>query len=560
MRQYVRFTWIILVCFTLAACSRTAPRLGGDVGSAPPAPTSALVQAPVAGTVAPVENPAVTTASSGPTIQIQTDGPARPFDRRLLGTNLPAWVGPDTLRDETFQARTTALGATLLRLPGGSWSNAYDWLACENGDTQGCAWPWAARPTDFLNFLRATGHSGMWTVSINGTAQEAAALVAFFNGSIDDQTLIGVDVRGRDWQTVGHWARLRSEHGNPEPLPILLWEVGNEVYGGKPANGGAECAPWGWEEVWTCDGMEYVNGVGEGAERHEGYLEFRTAMRAVDPAIQVGAVGVDQPDGWSNWGNEVIDAAGEQLDFYVVHHYAYDKTPPAPEVILAQPRRTWPRLLDKLKGALAQQAGGSQTPIAVTEYNLVAFQDLDTNQFMRRAVNALFVADTLGQLAEQGVIIANQWDLANGRAENGTDYGLIDPTSGARSPQYYALLLWSRFGDELLPVNSTLPTDTDLSLYAGHAADGSLRILAINKTAQSIDATIQIGSTGTYAAQADTMSADALTAEQVLFNGVADPADDLSDAPARQIESFENSLEQSFPAFSITLLQLTPTS
>ena len=38
---------------------------------------------------------------------------------------------------------------------------------------------------------------------MNGTAQEAAALVAFFNGDVDDSRTIGPDRNGRDWGTVG---------------------------------------------------------------------------------------------------------------------------------------------------------------------------------------------------------------------------------------------------------------------------------------------------------------------------------------------------------------------
>ena len=77
-------------------------------------------------------------------ITIHADS-ARPLDRRLFGTNVPAWLGPDKLADPAFQAATTALGTTLLRFPGGSWSNEYDWLACERGDEPDCFATWAAR-------------------------------------------------------------------------------------------------------------------------------------------------------------------------------------------------------------------------------------------------------------------------------------------------------------------------------------------------------------------------------------------------------------------------------
>ena len=145
----------------------------------------------------------------------------------------------------------------------------------------GCFFAGAARPTDFIDFMQATGVDGSWTVSINRTAQHAAAAVAFFNGDVDDQTIIGVDRNGFDWGTVGFWASVRADGGNPEPVGIELWEVGNEVYGGKPEAGGDQCADFGWEDVWTCDGTEYVLGD----ETHDGYLAIREAMRAVDPDI-----------------------------------------------------------------------------------------------------------------------------------------------------------------------------------------------------------------------------------------------------------------------------------
>jgi hypothetical protein len=491
---------------------------------------------------------------------VQRNGATQPFNHQLLGVNVPAWLGSTRLSNPEVITRTVALGSPLLRLPGGSWSNAYDWEACETGDTKRCYWPWAARPTDFLKFLRATGREAIWTVSINGTSKEAAALVAFFNGRIDDPTPIGVDLRGRDWLTVGHWASLRSKNGNPEPLKIKLWEIGNEVYGGKKGAGGG-CADWGWEDVWTCDGTEYVKGIGSGANRHEGYLEFRAAMLAVDPQIQVGAVGVDDPKGWSNWGDKVISAAGADLDFYIVHLYAFSSTPPTAESVLGMPQRTWARVMGNLNAAFDRVGGGRRVPVAITEYNLVAFQDLDKGQLMLRAVNALFIADTIGQMAEHGVSIANQWALANGKAENGTDYGLIDADTYMRNPQYYALLLWSRFGNELLPVSSSLSAETTLSVYAGHDADGSITLLAINKTNHPIDANVQIEPTsGQFHGEVDTLQADSLDAQDVRFNGVINPPDPVSNTSAQPIGPLSNPFKQTFPPFSITLIRLLPTT
>jgi alpha-L-arabinofuranosidase len=432
-------------------------------------------------------------------------------------------------------------------------------MACETGDSKGCYWTWAAKPTDFLNFVRATGQQAMWTVSINGTSKEAAALVAFFNGSVDDTTLIGIDVRGRDWKTVGDWAKLRAANGNSKPLPIKLWEVGNEVYGGKPANGGNECAAWGWEEVWTCDGTEYMLGKGSGADRHEGYLEFRAAMRAVDPTIMVGAVGVPHPGDWSNWGNEVIGKGGEDLDFYVIHYYAYDKQPESAQAILSSPQKIWKGVMDSTNAAFDELANGRRVPIAVTEYNLAAFQDLDNGQIMTRAANALFIADMIGQMAVNGVTMANQWDLANGKANNGTDYGLINVDTGARAPQYYAMRLWSQFGNALLPVDSPLSNETILSVYAGRTPDGSLSILSINKTDKPLDARLQFaGTSGKLHASANILAATSLEATEMTLNGVTNSATDFSNAPAKDLGTIDGYLDYTFAPYSITLIHFKP--
>ncbi len=493
------------------------------------------------------------------TITVQAADAGKPLDPRLFGTNVPAWVNPQQLGDERVRRITAAIGKPFLRLPGGSWANHYDWLKCENGDPDGCHWTWASKPTDFLNFVKATNGSAMWTVSFNGTSKEAAALVAFFNGSVNDTTLIGVDVRGRNWKRVQDWAKLRASHGNRDPMRIELWEVGNEIYGAKPGFGGSNCASWGWEEVWTCDGNEYMLGKGRGEARREGYLEFRKAMRAVDSTIKVGAVGVDKPGEWWDWGNKVFEKGGADLDFYVIHAYGFDKQPANAAAILDRPQRLWKDIFATTHAAMDRLGARRRIPIAVTEYNMAAFQDLDNGQLMTRAVNALFIADMIGQLAVNGATIANQWNLANGRAGNGTDYGLIDAAKALRNPQYYALRLWNSVGNTLLPVASPLSDATTLSTYAARAADGTISVLAINKTGEPIDVSIALaGLTKPVKVSADVLEAETLETTDILFNERLSPQPDFSNAPAKALGQATGSFDYSFAKYSITVLRFKP--
>jgi hypothetical protein len=306
--------------------------------------------------------------------------------------------------------------------------------------------------------------------------------------------------------------------------------------------------------VWTCDGTAYV----EGDDAHDGYLEFRDAMRAVDPEIEVGAVGLFDGESWSRWGSEVIAGAGDLLDFYVIHQYGFGGEPDVSSA-LEIPQRTWPDLMQVATETLAAENPSRTVPIAITEYNMVAFQDADNERLMASALNLLYIADTLGQMATQGVTIASQWNLSNGKAANGTDYGMIDADNGKRNPQYYALALWTRFGDELLATDVGFSTEAGLSAYAGRADDGTISVLAINKTAEPTTARVRIGGGATtYTARADVAAATSLDDTTVAFNGSDDPSVDLTEPPATDLGEVGPEFDHTFAPYSVTLMRLTP--
>lgn len=502
------------------------------------------------------------------TIEIDDTSPAVPsYADHFIGSNTPAWIA-DRLTHPVLHARAAAAGLGMMRIPGGGWSDLYGWLSCELRSDQagaqpcGQGWaPWVARPTDLLNFLRAlefTGDRVVYTINVNATREEAAALVAFFNALPSDTTPIGVDRNGFDWRTAGEWAQLRVDHGNTAPLGIRYWEYGNEVYGSLPATGGAQCVPWGWENGWTCDGTEYVNGNAA----HDGYLAVRAAMRAIDPGILVGAVGFEDPAAYENWGNEVLAAAGADLDFYIIHPYAYFLLPPFDDdgfaEILAHPTTHWADIRTRLNAALATHAGGRDVPLAVTEFNLASSQDEDDRQLLTRVVNALFLADSIGQAMQQGFAFFLQWDLTNGCAKNRTCYDLlVDGKKWRRSPQYFVFPLWSRFGNDLLPATSSADPAAELAVYAGRIDADTVALLVVNKTGASIDAIISLASGAAVASgTVDVAAARKLKAKRMKLNGDGNPADDLTDAPATPLASIGATVAHRFVPYSITLLRM----
>jgi hypothetical protein len=315
---------------------------------------------------------------------------------------------------------------------------------------------------------------------------------------------------------------------------------------------------WGWENGWTCDGTEYVNGT----PSHDGYLAVRAAMRAVDSSILLGAVGFEDPAAYASWGNEVIAAAGEELDFYVIHPYAYYVLPPFDETgfaeILAQPTVRWSTIRSALNAAFAIYAGGRVAPVAVTEFNLASSQDQDTHQLLTRVINALFLADSIGQAMQQGFAFFNQWDLTNGCASNRTCYDLlVDGKKWRRAPQYWAFPLWAAFGNDLLPVTSSADPAAELGVYAGRIDADTVALLVINKTAAPADAGITLASgAAILSGTIDVAAARKLKAKRMKLNGDGNPGDDLADAPPLPLASVGTNVSHRFPPYSITLLRM----
>jgi alpha-N-arabinofuranosidase len=156
-----------------------------------------------------------------------------------------------------------------------------------------------------VNYATGLDQAGAVTTaaSLSQRVKRAAAWVAYLNGSPTDERPLGVDAEGRDWHTVGYWAQKRVARGHPAPYGVRYWEIGNEVYGR-------------WEAGYTT-ARQYAND----------FIAFATAMKTVDPAIEVGAVGRAEPhqrgdaDLNDEWNATVVQIAGDYSDFLILHPY-----------------------------------------------------------------------------------------------------------------------------------------------------------------------------------------------------------------------------------------------
>ncbi len=250
-----------------------------------------------------------------------------------------------------------SLKIELLRWPGGNFVSGYHW---QNG-----IGPRELRPTvpnpawsglethhfgtdEFMAFCARIGAKPHICVNAgNGTPAEAAAWVEYCNGDV----------------TTPMGAR-RAANGHPEPYNVRVWEVGNELYGS-------------WQIGHT--------GAAGNARR---FLEFRKAMLAADPSIEVIATGKgDQFAGEGlefdrQWNTAVLDAARE--DGRPPHHLSLHPLVPLPSGLHAQHSYAdifasamahplwWSQEFVPQLQRLLEERGGSPVPkAAVTEWGII---------------------------------------------------------------------------------------------------------------------------------------------------------------------------------------------
>ncbi len=246
-------------------------------------------------------------------------------------------------------------------------------------------------------------------------------------------------------------------------------------------------------------------------------------MKAMDPTIKIGVVAVPGEDaqtnhvadmvtnpvtgeahyGWTPVMLTTFKKLGVFPDFLIYHYYpqytssgsdSSDSDPLLLQVAdnpCPQAFSDWSSAASNLRGQISDYLGapGTNIELCVTENNC------DSGALGRQStgiVNALYMADSLGQLMKTEFNSLIWWDLRNGPDLNGDfdptlygwrtygDLGVVDGTT-AFCPTFYAMKLLQDFvrgGD------SVLDTSSDYLLLSGYATrrtNGSLTLLVINK-------------------------------------------------------------------------------
>lgn len=345
-------------------------------------------------------------AAEAARIEVRPGEEIGPVNRLIFGNNMLAYQGgsdeyshrgsgiwdPDRRRPvPEYVALAKQAGITVSRWPGGCAAHNYNWKR-----TVG---PLEERPDqkfglpEFLAFCEATDSVPILTIAVYwGSAADAADLVEYLNSPHDGRNPNG----GTDW------AAIRAGDGHPEPYEVVWFEYGNESYHGEhePTEGRTE---------------RRIISAEEYAQR---YLEYRAAMKAVDPRIKLGALlQHDLPE----WNRTVLRIAGQQVDFGIDHTYlpglSGDTTPEqSPLLMQACVACGWQlqHIYDGLNRLVEEETGRTDLTWAITEYNGHFVQEKPV-PYRQTLGNALRNAEHLRVMLrpQNRIALANFWQFAN---------------------------------------------------------------------------------------------------------------------------------------------------
>jgi len=246
------------------------------------------------------------------------------------------------------------LDSPVYRWPGGNFVSGYNWRdgigdPDRRPPRKNPAWRGIEHNDvgvdEFLALCRLLNTEPYVTVNTGlGSAEETAKEVEYCNGSAD--TPMG---------------KLRTANGHPEPYKVKYWAIGNEMYG-----------------KWQLGYMSLEDYV----KKHNQCVE---AMRAVDPSIQVVAVG-----NVGRWSERMMTDCAGHMDLISEHFYCRDKKDLAEHV--AQIPGNVKRIADahrKYRQNIPSLAG-KNIRIALDEWNFwygpYLYGELGTRYFLKDAL------------------------------------------------------------------------------------------------------------------------------------------------------------------------------
>lgn len=212
------------------------------------------------------------------------------------------------------------------------------------------------------------------------------------------------------------------------------------------------------------------------------WRSFRDAMKRVDPDILLFgpeyAQAYDLNAGGDDWLTPFLQVNGDIVDVVSLHRYPFNGGQANPTVLINNATNT-AALVHRLRDHI-KRITGRDIPLAFTEFNLSGnWREADEGSSASFSAG-LWMAETLGQMAESGVVMANIWS-----ARSKDSMGLIANPAEVKRPTYFAAQLYSNYGDRIVPLASHVQ---GVSAHAArNSRTGAVTIVLINRSRTDAD-------------------------------------------------------------------------
>lgn len=392
------------------------------------------------------------------------------ISKYVFGNAIAVWVGNKTA-NTTFVKNTQLLNPSLIRFPGGSWSNIFFWNGAPS-DVPDSAYDssgervkfyaisgkndWPTTTESYYKLRQQTGSQGLITVNYG-----------YARYGLSDNPVAQAAHLAAQW--------VRYDKGRTK-----FWEIGNE-------NGGPWEAGWKIDTSINKDGQpEIITGQLYGQHFNVFADSMRAAAAEVGAQIYIGAqiLHYDGTNSWNSvdrtWNAGVFSEVGDGADFYVVHNY-FGTDANAANLLTVATTEPFKNMSFIQKDIRDKKA--FPKPIALTEYNM---NSNSANATMGRSyINGMQATILFNELIKNNFGLGARWLLVTG--EDGMFYdGDNKSLQWQPRPDFYYAYYQQKFtGDHAIAASST---NANIVAYATRFASGETGLVLVNKgkTAQVV--------------------------------------------------------------------------
>ena len=406
------------------------------------------------------------------------------ISKYVFGNAIAAWAGAHD--NPTFVEGVTFLAPTLIRFPGGSWSNGYFWngVPTDVPDSiyDGTTYNGITKTAKKNKFWGQTGKGGWQTTTDQYYALREKTSV--------NEGLITINYGyaryGTSDDPVAKAAHLAADWVRYDAGRTKFWEIGNE-------NGG----PWeyGWmiDTTLNKDGQpQIISGELYGKHFKVFVDSMKKAAAEIGTTIYIGGqVVIDGPTSWNfvdhDWNEGFFKEAGDSADFYIIHNYFGSSytVKALLSIAVTEPKRD----VEYLKKDFIKY-NVYPKPIALTEYNIGLGASVKHGTSYINGMQAVIL---ISEMIKNNFGLAARWLLISG--EGTMFYGGSDANylNHPHADFYYLTYLQNFYGDHAIPATSS---NKDILSYASNYSSGETSMIIVNTGTEDKVITVSADSIG----------------------------------------------------------------